>query len=148
MPRRWLSRTGQDRHEDRHGRLRPDSDAGILRFRWGIESPSPLGQHGQRVYGGRADSRQVAQRTRRCCDKDGSDKDKAADTSPEIKVVLVADIDPLYRDFFDLRAQGYDPDRELNLNADNVTFVLNTLDDWLTTIALSTFANVVRSIVY
>ena len=47
----------------------------------------------------------------------------------EINVVLVADIDPLYRDFFELRAQGNDPDRELNLNADNVTFVLNTLDE-------------------
>ena len=43
--------------------------------------------------------------------------------------MLVADIDPLYRDFFELRAQGSDPDRELNLNADDVTFVLNTLDE-------------------
>ena len=41
----------------------------------------------------------------------------------------MADIDPLYRDFFELRAQGNDPDRELNLNADDVTFVLNTLDE-------------------
>jgi ABC-2 type transport system permease protein len=60
--------------------------------------------------------------------KDAEGKDKPADTAPEINVVLVADIDPLYRDFFELRAQGSDPDREFNLNADNVTFVLNTLD--------------------
>ena len=59
---------------------------------------------------------------------EGTDKDAAAKV-PEINVVLVADIDPLYRDFFELRAQGNDPDRELNLNADDVTFVLNTLDE-------------------
>lgn len=59
---------------------------------------------------------------------EGADKDAAAKV-PEINVVLVADIDPLYRDFFELRAQGNDPDRELNLNADDVTFVLNTLDE-------------------
>ncbi len=55
--------------------------------------------------------------------------DAAKSKVPEINVVLVADIDPLYRDFFELRAQGNDPDRELNLNADNVTFVLNALDE-------------------
>jgi ABC-2 type transport system permease protein len=54
----------------------------------------------------------------------------AAAKPPEVNVVLVADIDPLFRDFFELRAQGNDPDRDgLNLNADDVTFVLNTLDN-------------------
>ncbi|HEY4312028.1 MAG TPA: Gldg family protein [Pirellulales bacterium] len=56
--------------------------------------------------------------------------DPAAAKAPAINVVLVADIDPLFRDFFELRAQGNDPDRDgLNLNADDVTFVLNTLDN-------------------
>jgi ABC-2 type transport system permease protein len=47
----------------------------------------------------------------------------------KINVVLVADIDVLYSDFFRLRAQGSDPSRsEFMMNLDNVTFVLNVLD--------------------
>ena len=43
--------------------------------------------------------------------------------------MLVADIDVLYADFFELRTQAGDPNRsDLNLNLDNVTFVLNVLD--------------------
>ncbi len=46
----------------------------------------------------------------------------------ELNVVLVADIDVLYSAFFALRARGDDPEAEVNLNLDNVTFVLNALD--------------------
>ena len=42
--------------------------------------------------------------------------------------MLVSDIDVLYSAFFDLRARGQDQESEINLNLDNVTFVLNTLD--------------------
>ena len=48
--------------------------------------------------------------------------------SPEIDVVLVADIDVLSSTFFDVRAAGDDPNMEVFFNFDNVTFVLNTLD--------------------
>lgn len=53
---------------------------------------------------------------------------QAAAADAEVDVVLIADIDLLYSDFFLLRAQGEDPERDLNLTLDNVTFVLNTLD--------------------
>ena len=43
--------------------------------------------------------------------------------------MLVCDIDMLFSEFFNLRAQGADPDRDFDLNFDNVTFVLNTLDE-------------------
>lgn len=46
----------------------------------------------------------------------------------EMNVVLVADIDMLHQAFFDLRAQGEVPESGLNFDFDNVTFVLNTLD--------------------
>jgi len=46
----------------------------------------------------------------------------------EINVVLVADIDMLHRQFFMLREQGANPERGLDFNFDNVTFVLNVLD--------------------
>ncbi|MHB1036723.1 MAG: Gldg family protein [Pirellulales bacterium] len=46
----------------------------------------------------------------------------------EVNVVLVTDIDLLYSAFFALRARGEEPEAELNLNPDNVTFVLNALD--------------------
>ncbi|MEX2122017.1 MAG: Gldg family protein [Pirellulales bacterium] len=59
-------------------------------------------------------------------DGEGDAGEKPADR--DVNVVLVADIDVLYSDFFRLRAQGDDPDQELSLNLDNVTFVLNTLD--------------------
>lgn len=55
----------------------------------------------------------------------------ATPAAPEKKVdvVLVADIDLMYRDFFDLRNNAGDPNRgDINLNPDNVTFVLNVLD--------------------
>jgi len=54
---------------------------------------------------------------------------KPADKSGEINVVLVADADCLSSDFFFIRSQGKD-DREdsIDLELDNVTFVLNTLD--------------------
>ncbi len=46
----------------------------------------------------------------------------------ELNVVLVADIDCLYSAFFALRSRGDDPEAEVNLALDNVTFVLNVLD--------------------
>ena len=45
-----------------------------------------------------------------------------------MNVVLVSDIDLLYSAFFALRSRGEDPDAEVQLNLDNVAFVLNTLD--------------------
>jgi len=59
---------------------------------------------------------------------------EAADAPPpapkpaEVNVVLVTDIDVLYSAFFALRSRGDDPDAEVNLSLDNVTFVLNVLD--------------------
>lgn len=47
---------------------------------------------------------------------------------PSMNVVLVSDIDVLYSVFFNLRARDRDQQDPLNLNLDNVTFVLNTLD--------------------
>ncbi len=52
----------------------------------------------------------------------------ASTAKPEINVVLVADIDLLYSAFFALRNRGEDPDAEVNLSVDNVTFALNVLD--------------------
>lgn len=46
----------------------------------------------------------------------------------EIDVVVVSDIDVLYSAFFALRARGDEPDAEVNLQLDNVSFVLNVLD--------------------
>ena len=46
----------------------------------------------------------------------------------QLNVVLVSDIDLLYSAFFALRSRGEDPDAEVQLNLDNVAFVLNTLD--------------------
>jgi len=46
----------------------------------------------------------------------------------EINVVVVSDIDALYSAFFALRARGDEPDAEVNLQLDNVSFVLNVLD--------------------
>jgi ABC-2 type transport system permease protein len=51
-----------------------------------------------------------------------------AKTESEINVVLVSDIDVLYSAFFQLRARGQDEEQDINLNLDNVTFVLNSLD--------------------
>lgn len=47
----------------------------------------------------------------------------------EIKAVVVADIDCLANDFFHIRAMGDDEDAIVNWNFQNVTFVLNILDD-------------------
>ncbi len=52
----------------------------------------------------------------------------AAADSPEIDVVLVADVDCLSSAFFALRARGDDPDQEVFLNLDNVPFALNIVD--------------------
>ncbi|MBX9789966.1 MAG: Gldg family protein [Pirellulales bacterium] len=46
----------------------------------------------------------------------------------DLNVVLVSDIDLLYSAFFALKARGDDPDAEVQLDVDNVAFVLNTLD--------------------
>ena len=53
----------------------------------------------------------------------------ASDKTGEINVILVADVDMLHSEFFDLRARRM-PEAEsaLRLDADNVTFVLNLLD--------------------
>jgi ABC-2 type transport system permease protein len=60
---------------------------------------------------------------------DESAEQAAAPKKPaEIDVIVVADIDMLSRDFFRLREQGNNPEAGVNLNLDNVTFVLNTLD--------------------
>ena len=57
---------------------------------------------------------------------------KAAAAKPperKVNVVLVADVDVMYADFFELRNQAGDPNRgDMSLNPDNVTFVLNVLD--------------------
>jgi ABC-2 type transport system permease protein len=46
-----------------------------------------------------------------------------------LNVILVSDIDMLYSVFFALRARGADPNDPVSFNLDNVSFVLNTLDD-------------------
>ncbi len=46
-----------------------------------------------------------------------------------VNVILVADIDLLYSAFFNIRARGQDEEADVNLNLDNVTFVLNALDE-------------------
>jgi ABC-2 type transport system permease protein len=67
-------------------------------------------------------------------DEKGAEKadDKKADDksekTPEIDVIFVADIDMLASLFFDSRARRM-PDNELQLDTDNVTFVLNVLDE-------------------
>ena len=47
----------------------------------------------------------------------------------EVNVVLVADIDMLHEEFFRLREQGSIPEAGIRFDFDNVTFVLNTLDE-------------------
>lgn len=47
----------------------------------------------------------------------------------EINVVLVSDIDCLMNVFFNIRAMGTDKDAPVDWKFDNVTFVLNVLDD-------------------
>lgn len=66
-----------------------------------------------------------------------ADKEKDADKDAEkpaakkrsdINVVVVADLDLFYQEFFQFRQQSQDPDRELDLSLDNITFTLNVLD--------------------
>ena len=51
---------------------------------------------------------------------------KAPDT--HVNVVLVADFDMLTDEFFHIREQGEMPERGINFDFDNVTFVLNAID--------------------
>ncbi len=46
-----------------------------------------------------------------------------------LNVVLVGDIDMLHEAFFRLREQGDNPEAGINFDFDNVTFVLNSLDE-------------------
>jgi ABC-2 type transport system permease protein len=63
-----------------------------------------------------------------------NEKEKEKEAAPtakadkEVNVILVADIDLLYSAFFNIRARGQDEEADVNLNLDNVTFVLNSLD--------------------
>jgi ABC-2 type transport system permease protein len=60
--------------------------------------------------------------------KDGK-KDEKKPAATELNVVLVADIDMLHEQFFRLREQGDSPEGGMSFDFDNVTFVLNVLDD-------------------
>jgi ABC-2 type transport system permease protein len=73
-------------------------------------------------------------------DSDVSDSEEAEESTEdetetsagkdsEINVVLVADIDMLHNAFFRIREMGEVPEAEMHLDFDNVTFVLNVLDD-------------------
>ncbi len=53
----------------------------------------------------------------------------ASETDAAVNAVLATDIDMLYSVFFVLRERGGGPDEEVDLNFDNVTFVLNVLDE-------------------
>jgi ABC-2 type transport system permease protein len=55
----------------------------------------------------------------------GSDDEPA---TGDLNVVLVSDIDVLYGAFFAMRAAGSNPNAPIDLQVDNVGFVLNTLD--------------------
>ncbi|HBO43531.1 MAG TPA: hypothetical protein DD670_06295 [Planctomycetaceae bacterium] len=50
-------------------------------------------------------------------------------TVSKINVVLVADIDMLTQPFFELRRRGDDPEVDVYFEFDNITFVLNVLDE-------------------
>ena len=60
-------------------------------------------------------------------EKEG-EKDAAKKKRSDINTVVVADIDIFYQEFFQFRQQSQDPDRELDLSLDNITFTLNVLD--------------------
>lgn len=70
--------------------------------------------------------------------KAGEKDDASADAGPKleedepspekINVVFVADFDLLSPEFFSLREQGNIPERDIQFDFDNVTFVLNVLD--------------------
>jgi ABC-2 type transport system permease protein len=55
-------------------------------------------------------------------------KEKSDSQAAELNVVLVTDIDFIGSQFFEIRSRGSDPDAPVNMQFDNVTFVLNTLD--------------------
>lgn len=55
-------------------------------------------------------------------------KPAAKPEDAEINVVLVADIDCLFGEFFNLRSRGTSPTDEIEFQFDNVPFVLNVLD--------------------
>jgi ABC-2 type transport system permease protein len=57
------------------------------------------------------------------------EKDEAAPKEKSVNVILVADIDLLYSAFFNIRARGQEEEADVNLSLDNVTFVLNALDE-------------------
>jgi ABC-2 type transport system permease protein len=61
--------------------------------------------------------------------EEGKKEGAAKPGSGQVRVVVVADIDMLHPEFFRIREQGDIPDAGLNLDFDNVTFVLNVLDD-------------------
>jgi ABC-2 type transport system permease protein len=62
--------------------------------------------------------------------KDGNKKDEKKPVKEvTINAIVVSDIDMLTQDFFRIREQGNTPEVGINFNFDNVTFVLNVLDD-------------------
>lgn len=62
-------------------------------------------------------------------EKSAAAAEKKSDAqTAELNVVLVSDIDFIGSQFFDIRTRGNDPDAPVNMQFDNVTFVLNTLD--------------------
>jgi ABC-2 type transport system permease protein len=65
----------------------------------------------------------------------GANADESAKPAPKpvankpVNVVLVTDLDMLTQDFFRLREQGDIPEAGIHFNFDNVTFVLNSIDE-------------------
>ncbi|MHC4318659.1 MAG: Gldg family protein [Planctomycetota bacterium] len=59
----------------------------------------------------------------------GAEPAEAPKPAAGLDVVLASDIDMLYSVFFVLRERGSRPEEELDMNFDNVTFVLNVLDE-------------------
>ena len=62
-------------------------------------------------------------------EKQANEKAKEKPRRSTINVVLAADIDMLSPDFFRLREQGDVPEMGIHFDFDNVTFVLNALDE-------------------
>lgn len=58
-----------------------------------------------------------------------SDKPASTTQPSELNVIVVADIDMLHEEFFRLREQGNIPEAGISFDFDNVTFVLNVLDN-------------------
>jgi len=61
-------------------------------------------------------------------ENEASENEAVPPAPKDIDVVIVSDIDVLYSAFFALRSRGNEPDAEVNLQLDNVSFVLNVLD--------------------